>query len=301
MAVAAAASHPPPPANFQVTAELYCYDDEFVHSIAVCRTSLLLAVAVDDGKVLFFDGLAPQLECRESRLRLPACGCNIVAMQFCRNGRLLAAANGDSIDVIDMDIVFDKVARATQGAWIVRQLAFNDQVTSIAFSHTDRVLAAATYDGELSLWCVDSWTRLRVVPGVHVMPYSCLLFSPDETRLIGAAGYHGNCTVTVVDCATGRKLFSTDSVHTQGFIHACWSPDGAVIAIPTETGSVRIVDSVSGTLVAETSRGALWDTDTGTQFAQLPEKTVSVVAGSISSNRIIFKQIHREVHRFEMK
>ena len=163
-----------------------------------------------------------------------ATGVNSVA--FSRDGATLATGSIFVANVWDI-VTGRSVATATHPA----------EVSAVAFSPVDDVLAFGSYDDTIRLWDVERRGDIASLVGGFDGVIS-LAFSPDGATL--AAGYQEGI-VNLWDVARTQARLALEG-HMSGVRSVAFSPDGATLA----TGSVD-----------ETLR--LWDVETGTETALL--------------------------------
>jgi len=119
----------------------------------------------------------------------------------------------------------------------------------LAFHPGGELFAVAGPQYGATLHDIDTGTAERVLGGSGAT-LSQLAFSPDGTRVAGAAGSAvsadpANRTVPVWDTATGQ-LTMTLKGHTGEVSNVVWSPDGRRLATSSADGTVRLWDSATG-------------------------------------------------------
>ncbi|OGL18517.1 MAG: hypothetical protein A3K12_12585 [Candidatus Rokubacteria bacterium RIFCSPLOWO2_12_FULL_71_19] len=116
-----------------------------------------------------------------------------------------------------------------------------NEVFTLAFSPSGRMLASAGGDQTIRLWEPDTGRDLRILRG-HTGPVRALAFSPDGQLLASGSG---DTTIRLWEVASGKevRVLSTrfGAIRGLGF-----SPDGSLIASGGDDGSIRIWDPRAG-------------------------------------------------------
>ncbi|GIW80574.1 MAG: hypothetical protein KatS3mg105_2381 [Gemmatales bacterium] len=105
--------------------------------------------------------------------------------------------------------------------------SFRGAVTSLAFSTTDRRLAAGSYDGYVGLWDLDDSEGVRLSWEAHTYGVNAVAFSPDGKQLATGGGDH---QVKLWDLAKTPTAQSQLSVHKRPVLSLAFSPDGNQLA-----------------------------------------------------------------------
>ena len=163
-----------------------------------------------------------------------ATGVNSVA--FSHDGATLATG---SIFVAN---VWDTIT----GRWLAAA-THPAEVTAVAFSPVDDVLAFGSYDDTIRLWDVERRGDIASLKGGFDGVLS-VAFSPEGATL--AAGYQEGI-VKLWDVARARAGLALEG-HTSGVRSVAFSPDGATLASGSADETLR-----------------LWDVETGTEIALL--------------------------------
>jgi WD40 repeat protein len=123
--------------------------------------------------------------------------------------------------------------------------ASQSMITSVAFSADSESLAAASADGMVSLWDVETGRQLNAI-SAHDGLVSNVIFSPDGTR-IASAGY--DHAVRLWDAETGEQAAELTG-HTGPVLLVRYIPDGRLIASASLDGTIRLWDAATLTLLA---------------------------------------------------
>ena len=138
----------------------------------------------------------------------------------------------------------------TQGGVKVWDVASRTVVTALAtgkgnYSHVERVafspdgklFASANFDGDVTLWAVGSWRRLKTVIFHGGSPTS-LSFSPDGTKLAFSSAF----AVILYDLKSARANKIAARTHLSDYFSgASFSPDGKSLAVGTR-GAIQFWD-----------------------------------------------------------
>ena len=165
-------------------------------------------------------------------LLLPGHADQVRALDFNRDGTLLAAAGGKpgrNGEVLLWDTASGDLVRRIE--------AHRDNLLDVAFSPDDTLLATASYDKHVMIWNVADGT-LRNDLTDHVDAVYSLAFSPDGAYLATGAG---DRTVKLWDVATGKRLITfSDAEKT---VHSVtFSPDGRYLAAGSADKRIYIWD-----------------------------------------------------------
>jgi WD40 repeat protein len=115
------------------------------------------------------------------------------------------------------------------------------EVTTVAFSPDDHLLASGSTDKTVKLWDVVSGKELRSLEG-HTERVTSVAFSPDG-RLLASAAW--DRTVRLWDTATSEQIMCLEG-HTGRVTSVAFSPDGRHIASGSEDKTVRIWSTNKG-------------------------------------------------------
>ncbi|MDH3459812.1 MAG: hypothetical protein OEM00_02330 [Burkholderiaceae bacterium] len=163
----------------------------------------------------------------------------VTDIAFSADGKLLAAALGDTV------LLFDASRRAPLS---LRLTGHRGNVLSIAFSPDGRTIAAAGLDQEISLWDVAKGTRLAVLKTKQQGSVASIAFSPNG-KLLASGGIDKQ--VTLWDVNSRKQLGEPLKGHEDSVRGVAFSPDNKLIASTGEDGRV-----------------ILWDVSSRKQFGQ---------------------------------
>ena len=158
-----------------------------------------------------------------------------------------------------------------------------DPISSLAFSPDGTMLASASKDNTIKLWDLKTNQIITALEG-HKEQVSSLAFSPDGTMLVsGSPDYTGRDgeTVKVWDVKT-KQVIATFSPK-WGTDAVAFSPDGAILASPTNKISIALWDVKTKQPVA-TLRGHIKGV---TRMAFSPDGT-TLASGDFDGNILLW-------------
>lgn len=123
-------------------------------------------------------------------------------------------------------------------------------VLTIAVTHNQKMLAAATSDNRINLWCLVTYNLLIALRG-HADTVWCVRFSPDDALLASSSA---DGTVRLWEVHTGMPLLILPRCHANWVQAVAWSPDSQTLA--TGGSDAKIV---------------LWDAAEASQQAKMAE------------------------------
>lgn len=147
-------------------------------------------------------------------------------------------------------------------------LGHDDQVTAVAFSPDEKMLASGGADSIVVLWDLAEGKKKRILKG-QKDPISCLAFSPDGTRVAsGSSGTNAKQQrntgqIIVWDVATGEQCQTFNLGDKSGPVNSVsFSPDGTLLAASGDSGRPPApgVDEAFGL-------ASVWDVKTGKERA----------------------------------
>lgn len=118
-------------------------------------------------------------------------------------------------------------------------------ITSVAFSPTNHILAAASADGLVQLWDIDTDALLRAIQA-HDDIASSIIFSPDG-KIMMSAGYDG--AVRLWDTET-YEMIAELSGHTGPVLVVRCTADGKLIVSASLDGGIKLWNAETYQLVA---------------------------------------------------
>lgn len=150
-------------------------------------------------------------------------------------------------------------------------------VSSLAWSHDGKRLAAACGDKTIRIW--DTTTgKLKSLFSARSDYVYTLAWSSDDQRLALA---HGNSTAEIIDAFDGGTLL-TYSKHRDNVRDIAWSPDGKRLATASNDTTVQIWDATNGNHIYTFEKHTAWTTSVawspdGTRISSTSnDKTVQV-------------------------
>jgi WD40 repeat protein len=174
-------------------------------------------------------------------LELPAPSFYVSSMSFSPDGKLLLASGQSNrkSGILIFDAATGQRAKTLD---IERNGARN-----LTFSPDSRLLAAASWSGQLQVWDCATWKEIAVTTEAHSSPPSRLAAAAGD-RVVTAGD---DCTIRIWDPKTGKQLLKLS--HDNWVRGMAVSPDG------TKAVSSSLDDTV-----------ALWDLTNGQQIYKLP-------------------------------
>jgi WD40 repeat protein/basic membrane lipoprotein Med (substrate-binding protein (PBP1-ABC) superfamily)/DNA-binding SARP family transcriptional activator len=127
---------------------------------------------------------------------------------------------------------------------------------AISFSPDGEWIAAATFDGRVSLWNASTYNQIHSLGSGESMMIG-LAFSPDGSQL---AASDADGKVTIWDFSSGEELLSFYA-HADWILDIEFSPDGTRLATTSLDGSAKI-----------------WDVSTGQELLQLAGHTNGILS-----------------------
>ena len=198
-------------------AQLFYHDDNLLEFQSPCLRNLqALTMRPPEGKGLS-DSLVATLECPD----------RVKTVSFSPEGKLLAAGYGWRSEggvrvwnVANRNVVLSWVSTKTEDDE-------NDMIKRVAFSPNGKLLAAATWKGDLLLFDAKTWAPPRRIP-LNAGEPSALTFSPDNELL--AFSTAKTIIVYNMESAQAKTLMTSDGP-VQRFIEAGFLPDGKTLVI----------------------------------------------------------------------
>lgn len=268
---------------------------DFVRSIAVSHDGRLIASGDREGGLLLWDGTPLDLsQTAKNCLILHTSAHPVPDMAFTPDGKALAAASGDAVQIWEMPSGVEQ--RPLRGhSW---------NVLGVDFSADGKRLVTASQDKTAKIWNRRTGRELLTLQG-HTAALTDAAFSPDGTRVATSSLDY---TVRIWDASTGREL-ETFRAHGESWVRALtFSPDGDRLAtaggdcvrvwqlsprreLLTLTGHSRDVWAVAfspdGKRVCSAGRDQsvrIWDATTGQQLQHLEGHTRLVLDVAFSPN-----------------
>ena len=115
--------------------------------------------------------------------------------------------------------------------------AHTDGIHSVSFSPDGAFLATGSNDGTVTLWDVETRTRIASLEG-HADGIYSLSFTPDRALLATGSS---DGTVTLWDVETWNPIASLES-HTDGIFSMSFTSDGALLATGSNDGTITLWD-----------------------------------------------------------
>jgi WD40 repeat protein len=185
-----------------------------------------IAVAGLDHAVGLYDTAGKQIR------RLRAFTANVQLVTFSPDGKCLAATTPDRVIHL-CDPRTGKKVRELRGA--------QAEIRCLAFAPDGKTLATASGQEPVRRW--ETATGQEIAPpGGHQGWVGYLEYTSDQKHLV-TAGW--DWTIRVWERATGKQIFSHPALQVQGRT-ASLSPDGKLLALAREDGSLSVVDVLTG-------------------------------------------------------
>jgi WD40 repeat protein/serine/threonine protein kinase len=161
-------------------------------------------------------------------------------LTFLADGRHAAVSQADHSIVI-WDLQTQQEARRLRG-----HEAF---VWTLAASPDGRWLASGSADKTVRLWDLNTGEAAAVIP--HEQMVLTVAFSPDSRRLVSGGK---DRAATIHFLADGVVTHSSHLEPMQSWVNsAAFHPDGALLALASQDGSIRIDDLATGRSIAQLS------------------------------------------------
>ncbi len=109
------------------------------------------------------------------------------------------------------------------------------------FSLDGSRIVAPSSRGVTCIW--DAHTGEELLTLQHEVDQRHAAFNPDGSLIVTSNG----STINVWDAQSGEELFSLGNDHTGDVLDVTFSPNGRFIIVPTNSGTVRIIDVLAGT------------------------------------------------------
>jgi eukaryotic-like serine/threonine-protein kinase len=226
-----------------------------VYDVAISPDGKLAAYAARSGPPASSEIHLWDIETGQAMRTLTAGTNEIWGVTFSPNGRLIAAAEGSfrgngAVAARDQGIPGEVKVWDWQSGRLIHTLsAHKFALWSVAISPDGKLLAAgggyyqpsalAPSPGEIIVWDLESGRELF---GFHDLP-DCVFsvaFSPDNTRLVSAAGQHSGrqpVELKLWDVTLGEEIFTLRGAASTVYSVA-FTPDGKTIAAGCEDGNV---------------------------------------------------------------
>ncbi|KIJ57915.1 hypothetical protein HYDPIDRAFT_63737, partial [Hydnomerulius pinastri MD-312] len=203
-----------------------------IYAISYSPNGKLIATGRDDNSVRIYDSQSGRM-----LFDLKGHTNTVWALSFSHNGTQLVSGSWDHTI---------RIWNTSNGETIGEPWeAHSNEVTSVAYSPDDKVIATAGLGGVVWIW--DVATRAKIVEITdHPAAVECVRFSPNGSQLASGCG-DGN--VRIYDARSGALVLGPLEGHTE-LVHAlAYCPDGTRIASCSDDCTIRIWDSVTGNMV----------------------------------------------------
>ncbi|TET86042.1 MAG: WD40 repeat domain-containing protein [Anaerolineales bacterium] len=133
---------------------------------------------------------------------------------------------------------------AAQAAPLFVLTGHSDDVTEVAFSPDNSLVASSSADGTIRLWNVSDGSLLHVLEG-HTDHVLCLAFSPDGTLLASGSN---DFTIRIWQVNDGALVRKISSYSLGRVLDVEFSPDGSLLAVADHLCYVQLRRVNSGIL-----------------------------------------------------
>ncbi|EUC53503.1 WD40-repeat protein (notchless protein), related protein, putative [Rhizoctonia solani AG-3 Rhs1AP] len=117
-------------------------------------------------------------------------------------------------------------------------------VQVVTYSLDGKLIATGT-DGQVNVWNAENGSRV-FGPLTDLDDVGLLRFSPDSTRIVGISEGSGS-KIIVWDVADGRNVFNAPLYGHSDYVDSVsYSPNGALIALGSQDGSIIVLDAYNG-------------------------------------------------------
>ncbi|KAL3479406.1 WD40-repeat-containing domain protein [Aspergillus californicus] len=166
---------------------------------------------------------------------------NISSLSFSTDGKLLATGT-----------FFTPVYLWDTATWMVKHTLneHSHSILQVKFSVNGQLLASTSDDGTLRLWNLDE-DFLGEHFGHHQQSVSCVKFSPGGDMIASSAQ---DSTLRIFDAATEKTLCVVEGSLVGGFNGLSFSSDSSLVAVTSDDGIIRILNTGDwslGTLLKE--------------------------------------------------
>lgn len=206
-----------------------------VNSVSYSPDGRFLAAGTDTGRVAVLNGSTG------NPISSFSLGQSVYQLAFSYDGRTLAAAIGSGKVVLRN--LRSGTEKAVNAASLPQNSRSNPQV-GVAFSPREQVVATDSNNGQMMLWSSVTGQLLRAEP--HDVGINSVAFSPDGNTIVtvDSAG-----KVILWDTRSELALGQSQMSNAAQVTASAFSPDGRLLAIGRDDGSIEVSDQRTGRVV----------------------------------------------------
>ncbi|PAV17375.1 WD40 domain containing protein [Pyrrhoderma noxium] len=215
----------------ETTTSVYEREREFINTIAVSPSGLLIAAGSWDGSVRLWNALSGELISEPLRLH----GGSVNSVSFSPDERFIASSSRNQTV---------KLWNISNGNYITFQ-GHTDSVCSVAFSSSNPHIASGSNDRSIRIWDIDNGEMVvRPLTG-HTDSVNSVCYSPDGTKIVSGSK---DGTVRIWNSEIGQ-LISILTGHSNWVTSVAYSSDGSRIVSGSYDSTIILWDAENGQVV----------------------------------------------------